>query len=162
MSSLIHSTVFLKLLLCGAFIAQWGKITLVKLCNIIPHCDKDCEGKIKGLWEYLMQDLIWSGGSGTASLRRWCWRWDLNYVQELLGREAGWEWWAGVGRKNMPGRGISICKGPVAGDTVTLSGHQKEDWWAGAQGVSQRCVQTCQETQASQGHVKGFCSLSQE
>lgn len=77
-------------------------------------------------------------------------------MQELLGREAGWEWWAGVGRKNMPGRGISICKGPVAGGTVTLSGHQKEGWWAGARGVSQRCVQTCQETQASQGHVKDF------
>lgn len=76
-------------------------------------------------------------------------------MQGLLGREPGWEWVEVYG-KNMPGRGISMCKGSVAGGTVTLSGQQKEDWWDGAQGVSWRCGQTCQETQASQGHVKDF------
>lgn len=112
------------------------KNNISKTWNIIPHCDKDCEGKTKGLWVYLIQDLIWSRGSGMASLRRWCLRWDLNYVQELLGREAVWEWWAGVGRKSMPGRGISMCKGRVVGGTVTLSGHSNEDWWGGVQEVS--------------------------
>lgn len=56
----------------------------------------------------------------------------------------------------MPGREIGMCKGSVSGGTVTLSGHQKEDWWDGAKGVSWRCGQACQETQASQGHVKDF------
>lgn len=38
-----------------------------------------------------------------ASLRRWCLRWDVQYVQGLLVREAGWGWRTGLGKKSMPG-----------------------------------------------------------
>ena len=73
---------------------------------------------------------------------------DAQCVQELLVREAGWGWRAGLGKESVPGGRISVCKGPEAGGIVTLSGHQKEDW-CGAQGGSPRWGLKGVETQAS-------------
>lgn len=40
-------------------------------------------------------------------------------------KRSSWRWRAGVGKVSIPGKGMSMCKGPEAGGIVTLSGLQK-------------------------------------
>lgn len=134
----------------GGFIAQWEIITLLKLWNLSPCCDKDYEGKIKA------PDPVWRVGDGF-----------LEKVMFELRREAC----AGVIVREAVGGGgqewvrrayqakVWVCAKALRKEALWHFLGTKKGGWCGRAGrISQRCGQKCQETQASrdQGRILFF------